>query len=152
MERLALLVGMAAGGFYLYTEIQKQQEEAAEAEEAEGGQTDITGEGVDAFKKIDRVLAYRLLKEAHSEVEDFDALTDADLGQLLTAISIDPNVLKAKVTPEQAEFLMNSARQAAHLRVEITIDMETKRQCNNIIRANEKIKVNQWVCTAEHCY
>ena len=68
-------------------------------------------------------MAYRLLKEAHSGVEDFDALTDADLSQLLTAISIDPNVLKTKITPEQAEFLMNSARQVAHLRVETTIDI-----------------------------
>ena len=53
MDRIGLLIGIAAGGYYIYTEIQKQQAEAEETEEANGGQTDITGEGVDAFKKID---------------------------------------------------------------------------------------------------
>ena len=62
MERLGLLIGMAAGGFYIYNEIQKKQQEGTEEDET--GQTDITGEGTDAFKKIDRVLAYKLLKAA----------------------------------------------------------------------------------------
>ena len=139
MERLGLLIGMAAGGFYLYSKIQKQQTTSGD-----DGTTDLTGQGTDAFQHLDRVLAYRLLKEAHEEVEDFDALTDTDLEQLLTSINIDPSVLRTKVTPEQAEFLMNSAREAARLRVDITINTETRKQWNTIIRASEKQKVQQW--------
>ena len=140
MEKLGLLIGMAAGGFYLYNEMEKNKEEGT-------GQTDITGEGTDVFQKIDRVLAYRLLKAAHEEVTDFDVLTDTDLAQLLTSINIDPNVLKTRVTAEQAEFLMNSAKEAARLRTEITIDIETKKQWNIVIRAHENQKVLQWVAS-----
>ena len=42
---------------------------------------------------------------------------------------------------------MHSAQEAARLRVEITINLQTQKQWNNIIRANEKIKVSQWVAT-----
>ena len=40
---------------------------------------------------------------------------------------------------------MNSAKEAARLRTEITISIETKKQWNNIIRASEKQKVARWV-------
>ena len=82
MDRFGILIGIAAGGFYLYTEIQKKSEEA---EKKKGGLIDLTGESDEddtrgsAFQHMDRVLAYRLLKEAHEEVADFDALTDAEL-------------------------------------------------------------------------
>ena len=41
MDRLGLLIGMAAGEFHIYNEIQKNQQE--DTEEDETGQNDITG-------------------------------------------------------------------------------------------------------------
>ena len=73
MDRLALLIGMAAGSFYIYTEMNKKEGEE------ETTTDDDDDDGGDTFQRLDRGLTYRLLKEAHKEVTDFDALTDADL-------------------------------------------------------------------------
>lgn len=105
-----MIMCMAAGGFYLYNEVQKLQgpksEKTYTSDEDpipeptvdDSGQVNITEQGSDAFQQIDRTFAYPLLLKAHSDVTDFDSLTDSDLAQLLSAINIDPDVLRTHMT------------------------------------------------------
>jgi len=124
-------------------ERKKEAGELSEPEvDEETGQTDLTGGGEHIFQKLDRTFAYRLLREAHTEVDDFSALTDANLEQLMRSINIDPEALKVEITPEQADFLINSAREASKLQTEITVDIETKKQHNIIIRAYKNAEMS----------
>ena len=140
MDKL-IMIGALGAGFYFY----QQQNQQSGTNSDDNGQVDITSGGTHVFQKIDRTFAYTLLLTAHSNVSDFDNLTDADLEQLLRAINIDPDVLKTHMTQEQADFLMNSAKEASKLRVNIVIDQEKKKQYNTLIRSHKKADVDQWV-------
>ena len=146
MDNLALLITMGAGGLYMWNEYQKKQagSDTAPATENEAGQTDITGAGASVFSQASRTLAYRILRETHATVSDFDVLTDADLRGLMNTLGISPDALDLAVTPEQAETLLQSAREASRLVNAITIDQATRTQWNLVISASKKAEVTQW--------
>ena len=146
MDNLALLIGIGAGGYYMWNEYQKKQS-GSDATENEAGQTDITGAGTSVFSQASRTLAYRILRETHATVTDFDVLTDADLRGLMNTLGISPDALDLAVTPEQAETLLQSAREASRLVNEITIDQATRTQWNLVISASKKAEVTQWTAT-----